>query len=59
MKLLGFLLLPAGLGIALTALVLFDQPALRNLFVTAGVSIQALGLALIFHRIRSRKELSR
>jgi hypothetical protein len=59
MRLLGFLLLPAGLGIALAALVLFDQIVLRNLFVVAGVSVQVLGLALVFHRMRRGKGLSR
>lgn len=59
MKLLGFLLLLAGWVIAMTALVLFRLPALRNLFVFAGISIQVIGFALIFHRMSRRKELSR
>lgn len=59
MKLLGFLLLPAGWGIVLTALVLFPLPAWRNCFVVAGICIQIIGFALIFHRMSRRKELSR
>lgn len=57
MKLLGFLLLPAGWAIVLAALVLFGISASRNLFVLAGVCIQAIGLSLVFNQIRRRKEL--
>lgn len=59
MKLLGFLLLPAGWGLVLAAAVLFKLLPLRNLFVCAGIGIQVIGFALIFRRIRCRKELSR
>jgi hypothetical protein len=59
MKLLGFLLLPAGWVIVIAALVLFKLPALRDLFVFAGIGIQVIGFALIFHRMSRRRELSR
>ena len=59
MKLLGFLFLPAGWAIALAALVMFGQQPPRGVFVVAGMCVQGIGLALIFHRIRRRKELSR
>ena len=48
MKLTGFLLLLAGWGIVLAALVLLAQPASRAGFVLAGVGVEALGLILVF-----------
>ena len=59
MKLLGFLFLPAGWVIALAAVIMFGQQELGVVFVVAGICVQGIGLALIFHRIRRRKELSR
>ena len=59
MKLAGFLLLPAGWGIVLTSLVLFDGTMLRNLFVIAGISLQTIGVALIFHRMRHQRAVIR
>ncbi len=46
MKLAGFLLLVAGWGIVLSALVLLASPPLRSGFVLAGIAIEAFGLAL-------------
>jgi hypothetical protein len=49
MKLAGFLLLPAGWVIVLTALVLLaeTQAVARTGFVLAGVCVEALGLVLV------------
>jgi hypothetical protein len=48
MKLAGFLLLPAGWAIVLTALVLLGTQAVaRTGFVLAGVAVEALGLVLV------------
>jgi hypothetical protein len=49
MKVAGFLLLPAGWSIVLTALVLLTQAqaAARTGFVLAGVSVEALGFVLV------------
>jgi hypothetical protein len=56
MKVAGFLLLPAGWAIVLAALVMLAQaqPVARTGFVLAGVSVEALGLALVVraHMIR-------
>jgi hypothetical protein len=46
MKYAGILLLPAGLFLALAALVLFPAPAARTAFVLCGVAVQALGLGV-------------
>lgn len=48
MKLVGFLLLLAGWGLVLAALVLLAAPAPRTAFVLAGVGVEALGLTLVF-----------
>ena len=48
MKLAGMLLLLAGWGIAVSAVVLFPQPMTRALFVLAGLGVQGLGLILAF-----------
>jgi hypothetical protein len=48
MKLAGMLLLLAGWGITVSAVVLFPRPLSRALFVLAGVCVQALGLTLAF-----------
>jgi hypothetical protein len=47
MKLTGFLLLLAGWGIVLAAMVLLAQPAPRVGFVLAGIGVEALGLVLV------------
>ncbi len=49
MKLAGFLLLPSGWAIILSALVLLApaQNVARTGFVLAGVCVEALGLALV------------
>jgi hypothetical protein len=47
MRLTGFLLLLAGWGLVLAALVLLAQPAPRAGFVLAGVGVEALGLVLV------------
>jgi hypothetical protein len=46
MKLLGLMLLPAGLSIVLAALALLPAAGPRGPFVLAGVGIEMLGLAL-------------
>jgi hypothetical protein len=48
MKLAGMLLLLAGWGIVISAVVLFPQPVTRSLFVFAGMGVQGLGLFLAF-----------
>jgi hypothetical protein len=48
MKLAGMLLLLAGWGIVVSAIVLFPRPATRGLFVLAGLGVQGLGLILAF-----------
>jgi hypothetical protein len=46
MKLAGFLMLLAGWGIVLSAVVLLTSAAPRNGFVLAGVGVEVLGLIL-------------
>ena len=46
MKLAGFLLLIAGWALVLSALILLSTAAMRGLFVTAGLGVEALGLVL-------------
>ena len=48
MKLAGMLLLPAGWGIVVSAIVLFARPGPRALFVMAGLGVELLGLTLAF-----------
>jgi len=48
MKVVGFVMLPAGWFLALAAIVLFASPPLRAGFVLTGVAIEALGLILAF-----------
>jgi hypothetical protein len=48
MKLAGMLLLLAGWGIVVSAVVLFPGPMTRALFVLAGLGVQGLGLILAF-----------
>ena len=48
MKLAGMLLLLAGWGIVVSAVVLFPRPTTRALFVLAGLGVQGLGLILAF-----------
>jgi hypothetical protein len=48
MKLVGFLLLLAGWGIVLTAIVLLRAESLRIGFVIAGMGVEILGLLLVF-----------
>lgn len=47
MKLLGFLLLPAGWGIVLSALALLNTEAARTGFVLAGLGVEILGLVIV------------
>jgi hypothetical protein len=47
MKLAGFLLLPAGWAIMLTALALLPQGSARGAFLLAGLGVEALGLGLV------------
>jgi hypothetical protein len=56
MKLAGFLLLPAGWLIVLSAVVLFSGAGARWSFVVAGLCLEAVGLALAFCELRYVKE---
>jgi hypothetical protein len=47
MKLAGFLLLLAGWGLVLSAVVLLTAPPPRAAFVLAGFAVEALGLVLV------------
>jgi hypothetical protein len=47
MKLAGILLLVAGWGIVLSAIVLLPSPMGRAGFALAGIAVQLLGLALM------------
>jgi hypothetical protein len=47
MKLAGFLLLPAGWAIMLTALALLPPGSARGAFLLAGLGVEALGLGLV------------
>jgi len=47
MKLAGFLLLLAGWGLVLSAVILLPSPALRAAFALAGVAVELLGLVLV------------
>jgi sugar phosphate permease len=55
MKLAGLLLLPAGWGIVMTAVMLFSGVGLRWSFVLAGICVEAVGLALAFLGTRHPK----
>lgn len=46
MKVAGLLVMPAGLFLALAALVLFSDPARREVFVLCGLLVEALGLGV-------------
>jgi hypothetical protein len=48
MKVVGFLMLPAGWFLVLAAIVLFAAPPLRAMFVLAGIAVEGLGLTLAF-----------
>jgi hypothetical protein len=56
MKLAGFLLLPAGWGIVVSAVVLFSQAGLLWSFVLSGLCVEAGGLALALYSSRPVKE---
>lgn len=47
MKLAGFLLLLAGWFIGIAALVMLPSQALRALFISCGLVVELLGLALV------------
>ena len=47
MKSVGFLLLLAGWGLVLTAIVLLATSAPRIAFVLAGIGVEILGLVLV------------
>jgi hypothetical protein len=46
MRLAGFLLLPAGWALVLTALAILRSPGSRAAFVLAGFGVEILGLVL-------------
>jgi len=54
MRLFGFLLLLAGWGIVISALVLMTKDAPRTAFVLAGIGVEIVGLVLVIraHPIR-------
>lgn len=47
MKIAGFLLLLAGWGIVLSAVVLLKPTAARGAFALAGVGVEIMGLVLV------------
>ena len=47
MKLAGFLLLPAGWLIVLTAIAVLPSGSARAAFLLAGLAIEALGIGLV------------
>jgi hypothetical protein len=47
MKIPGFMLLLAGWGITLAAIVLLPKPVPRCVFMLAGVAVELLGLGLL------------
>jgi hypothetical protein len=47
MRLAGFLLLLAGWGIVLSAVVLLKSPVARSAFAISGVGVEVMGLALV------------
>lgn len=47
MRILGFLLLLAGWGIILAAIILLSQTPARMAFVIAGLGVEVLGFALV------------
>jgi hypothetical protein len=48
MKLAGFLLLPAGWAIVLTAIAILPPGSARGAFLVAGLVVEALGMGLVF-----------
>lgn len=54
MRVAGMLLLLAGWGIILSALVLLSPAATRIIFLVAGLGVEALGLVLA---LRSQSEM--
>jgi len=46
MKLIGFLLLPAGWCLTLAAIVLLPRTETKSAFMLAGVAVELLGLAM-------------
>jgi hypothetical protein len=50
MKLTGMLLLLAGWGIVVCAVMMFPAPAPRATFIVAGVAVEILGMVLAFRR---------
>jgi hypothetical protein len=48
MKIAGFLLLLAGWGIVLAALVMLSAFSQRTSFILAGIAVEAVGLVLLF-----------
>jgi len=48
MKVVGFLMLPAGWFLILAAIVLFPSPPLRAAFTLVGFAVEAVGLVFAF-----------
>ena len=48
MKVVGFLMLPAGWFLSLAAIVLFAAQPMRAAFVFVGIAVEAVGLVLVF-----------
>lgn len=56
MKAISLFLLFSGWIVAVAAIALLSSQAVRGAFVTAGFSIQALGLVLLFRSHRSIRQ---
>jgi hypothetical protein len=56
MKAAGFMLLLAGWGIVLAALLLLAAAGAQAIFVFAGVAVEALGLTLVIRAHLLRRE---
>lgn len=50
MKLAGMLLLLAGWGVVIFAIVLLASPISRGLFIFSGLGVEVLGLVLAFRK---------
>ncbi len=48
MKIAGFLLLLAGWGIVIAALLMLSTLGQRTSFILAGIAVEAVGLVLLF-----------
>jgi hypothetical protein len=56
MKVAGFLLLPAGWALVLTAIAMLSAAGPRGAFLLAGVGVEVLGLVLVARAHLTPKE---